>query len=81
MAAATTYQVAGKATATLADVTVGSAIGVSGRKQADGSINADAVVAGNGRGLFGGHGPRGGAFDGAGLDGAGLDPAVGDLQG
>jgi hypothetical protein len=80
VAAATTYQVAGKATATLADITVGSAIGVSGRKQADGSINADAVVAGNGRGLFGGHGPRGGGFDGAGLDGAGLDPAAGDLS-
>ena len=79
VAAATTYQVAGKASATLADVTVGSAIGVSGRKQADGSINADAVVSGIGRGLFGGHGPRGGGFDGAGLDGPVLDPAAGDL--
>ena len=80
VAAGTTYQVVGKATATLADVTVGSAIGVSGRKQADGSINADAVVAGKARGLFGGRGPRGGGFDGAGLDGAGLDPAAGDLS-
>jgi len=79
VAAATTYQVAGKASATLADVTVGSAIGVSGRKQADGSINADAVVSGIGRGLFGGHGPRGGGFDGAGLDGPVLDPAAVDL--
>jgi hypothetical protein len=80
VSAGTTYQVAGKDRATLADVTVGSAIGVSGRKQADGSINADAVVAGNGRGLFGGHGPRGGGFDGAGLDGAGIDPAAVDLS-
>ena len=81
VAAGTTYHVVGKATASLADITVGSAIGDSGRKQADGSIIADTVVAGNGRGLFGGHGPRGGGFDGAGLDGAGLDPAMGDLQG
>lgn len=75
----TTYQAAGKATATQADITVDSGIGVSGRKRADGSIDADVVVAGNGRGLFGGHGPRGGGFDGAGLDGPALDPAAGDL--
>jgi hypothetical protein len=78
VAAGTTYQVAGKATATLADITVGSAIGVSGRKQADGSINADTVVAGNGRGFFGGRGPKGGAFDG--FDGPALDPAAGDAN-
>jgi hypothetical protein len=72
----TTYRVAGKATATLADVTVDMGIGVSGRKAADGSIAADAVVAGDGRGNFGGRGPRGG-----GSDGAGFDPAAGDLQG
>ena len=76
----TTYRVAGKATAALADITVDMGIGVSGRTQADGSIDANTVVAGNGRGLFGGHGPRGGGFDGAGLDGPAFDPAAGDLS-
>jgi hypothetical protein len=73
----TTYRVAGKDTATLADVTVDMGIGVSGRKRADGSIDADAVVAGNGRGIFGGRGPRGG-FDG--FDGPVLDPAGSDTS-
>jgi hypothetical protein len=75
----TTYQVAGVATATLGDVTVDTGIGVSGRKRADGSIDADAVVAGNGRGLFNGRGPglRGGGFDGPLLDPAGEDLSQG----
>jgi hypothetical protein len=76
--AATTYRVAGKDTATLADITVDMGIGVSGRKRADGSIDADAVAAGMGRGFFGGHGPKGGAFDG--FDGPVLDPAGGDAS-
>ena len=73
----TTYRVAGAdgTTDTLADVTVGMGIGVSGRNRADGSIDADAVVAGNGRGVFGGRGPKGGAFDGP-----PLDPAAGDTN-
>jgi hypothetical protein len=73
----TTYRVAGAdgTTDTLADVTVGMGIGVSGRDRADGSIDADAVVAGNGRGIFGGHGPKGGDFDGP-----VLDPAAGDAN-
>ena len=72
----TTYRVAGAdgTTDTLADVTVGMGIGVSGRNRADGSIDADAVVAGNGRGLFGGHGLKRGAFGG--FDGPVLDPAT-----
>lgn len=79
--AETAYRVAGKATATLADVTVDMAIGVSGRSRADGSIDADAVVAGIGRGVFGGRGPKGGAFDGFdGFDGPLLDPAAGDTN-
>lgn len=72
----TTYRVEGVTNATLNDVTVDQRIGVSGRQQAAGSINADAVVAGNGRGIFGGHGPRGGGFDIP-----ELDPAAGDTQG
>ena len=72
VAADTTYRVAGVATATLSDVTVDMGIGVSGRKRADGSIDADAVVAGNGRGLLRGRG----GFDG--FDGPALDPAAGD---
>lgn len=59
----TAYRVKGADgdTDTLADVTVGMGIGVSGRKQADGSINADAVVAGNGRGILKERGHKGGA--------------------
>ena len=75
----TTYQVPGVATATLGDVTVDMGIGVSGRKRADGSIDADAVVAGNGRGLFNGRGPglKGGGFDGPAFDPAGVDLSQG----
>jgi len=67
----TTYRVAGVESADLGDVAVDMAIGASGRARADGSIDADAVVAGNGRGLgrggfdgfrgpkgFGGQGPE-----------------------
>lgn len=70
----TTYRVAGVDTADLGDVAVDMAIGVSGRARADGSIDADAIVAGQGRGLhFGG---RGGGFDGPGF-GRGLRPDEG----
>lgn len=60
----TTYRVAGVEDADLGDVAVDMAIGVSGRARADGSIDADAIVAGNGHGLGrggfdGSHGPRG----------------------
>lgn len=72
----TTYAVAGVATPTLADIAVDMSIGVSGRKQTDGSINADAVVAGPGGRFFNGHGPRGGGFDFP-----GLDPAADGSQG
>jgi Domain of unknown function (DUF5666) len=75
----TTYRVAGKDPATLADVTVDMGIGVSGRTRADGSIDADTVVAGNGRGILNGRGPRGGAFDG--FDGPVIDPAGDASQG
>ena len=67
----TTYRVAGVGgTASLADVAVEMKIGISGRARADGSIDADAIVAGNLRGLG-----RGG-FDGPrpGADGALDDP-------
>jgi hypothetical protein len=57
----TTYQVRGVENATLADVAVDMAIGVTGRARADGSIDADVVAAGKSRGFrFGGDGPRGG---------------------
>ncbi len=57
----TTYQVAGVTTATLANVTVDMTIGVAGRARADGSIDADRIIAGDGRGFGrGGHG-RGGS--------------------
>ena len=58
----TTYRVAGVENADLGDVTVDMVIGVSGRERADGSIDADAVAAGKGRGFIRGGG-RGG-FDG-----------------
>jgi hypothetical protein len=74
----TTFRVAGKDPATLAEVTVDMGIGVSGRARADGSIDADAVVAGNGRGILKGRGPRGGAFDG--FDGPAVGPAEGDAS-
>ena len=55
----TTYQVAGVEDADLGDVAVDMAIGVSGRERADGSIDADAVAAGTGRGFTRGGGLRG----------------------
>ena len=75
--AATTYRVKGAAATTdsLADVTVDMAVGATGRARADGSIDADLVVAGNGRGLL-----RGGL---GGPDGPGLDgfPGLGGFGG
>ena len=44
--ASTTFRVAGNKTAKLADVAVDMVVGVTGRARADGSIDADAVVAG-----------------------------------
>ena len=72
----TTYRVAGVENADLGDVAVEMAIGVSGRERADGSIDADAVAAGAGRGFKRGGGLRGfdgpavgpGSFDFPGLD-------------
>ena len=58
----TTYRVAGVENADFGDVSVDMAIGVSGRERADGSIDADAVATGKGRGFLRGGG-RGG-FDG-----------------
>jgi hypothetical protein len=65
----TTYWVAGVEDADLGDVAVDMAIGVSGRQRADGSIDADAVAAGAGRGFLRGGG-RGG-FDGPALEPSG----------
>ena len=61
----TTYRVAGVENADLGDVAVDMAVGVSGRERADGSIDASAVAAGNGRGFKRGGGLRG--FDGPGV--------------
>jgi len=74
----TTYRVAGADgdADTLADVTVGMAIGVSGRTRADGSIDAETVVAGAGRGVFGGRG-KGGGWDLPALEPAPEDPSAG----
>ena len=84
--AATTYRVKGAPAATdsLADVTVGMAVGVTGRARADGSIDADLVVAGNGRGmsrggLGGSDGPGFGGFGG--LGGFGGFPGRGGFHG
>jgi hypothetical protein len=57
----TTYRLAGVEDADLGDVTVDMTIGVSGRARADGSIDADAVAAGDIRGLGRGwsDGPKG----------------------
>ena len=49
----TTFRVGGNASAKLSDVTVDMAIGVTGRARSDGSIDADAVAAGNVRGFRG----------------------------
>ena len=67
----TTYRVPGVENADLGDVTVDMAIGVSGRERADGSIDADAVAAGNGRGLKRGGGLRG--FDGPAVEPGNFD--------
>ena len=82
----TTYLVAGKGPAALADVTVDMVVGVQGTANSDGSIDATAVVAGGRR--FGGHdglpgmmgdgpGSRRGGFGGpggfGGHDGPGWD--------
>ena len=56
----TTYRVRGVENATLANVAVDMAIGITGRARADGSIDADSVAAGKLRG-----------FGGAGRDGTG----------
>jgi hypothetical protein len=62
VSADTTYRVAGVENADLGDVAVDMYVGVSGRARSDGSIDADVVVAGTGRGVGRGFG-RGG-FDG-----------------
>ena len=67
----TTYRVAGVDNATLKDVAVDMAVGISGRSRSDGSIDAAAVVAGK-VGAFG----RG--FDGFGRKGFGRGDAVPD---
>lgn len=73
----TTYRVAGVENADLGDVAVDMAIGVTGRARADGSIDADAVAAGNIRGLGRGFG-RDGVKDGQGFERPGL--ALPDLS-
>jgi hypothetical protein len=70
----TTYRVAGVETAVLGDVAVGMAIGVTGRARTDGSIDADAVAAGNIRGLGRDGGRGNGGFGRPGL----VLPDVGD---
>jgi hypothetical protein len=69
----TTFRVAGTEDAKLSDITVDMAIGVSGRARSDGSIDADAVVAGKLRGFGRGDGPRIGGGDLPGLFLPGLD--------
>jgi uncharacterized protein DUF5666 len=61
--ASTTYRVAGKANATLADIAVGAIIGAAGQQRADGSIDAATVRAA----------PKAGRWFG-GRDGAGAKP-------
>jgi hypothetical protein len=68
---ATTYEVAGKSNATLADVTVGAMVMASGTKNADGSLTATTVRAftpgQGGPGMDGrGGGRHGGPWDGQG---------------
>ena len=74
MDADTTYRVPGVENADLGDVTVDMAIGVSGRERADGSIDADAVAAGTGRGFKRGGGLRG-------FDGPAVEPGSFDFPG
>lgn len=83
----TTYRVAGVTSAKLSDVAVDMAIGVSGRARADGSIDADVVMAGTG-GMFRGDGPGGfgggrGGHGGPGDDGfgPGFEPGFGPGMG
>jgi Domain of unknown function (DUF5666) len=54
----TTFRVAGTEDAKLSDITVDMAIGVTGRARSDGSIDADAVVAGKVRGFGRGDWPK-----------------------
>jgi uncharacterized protein DUF5666 len=68
--ASTTFRVAGTANAKLSDIAVDMAIGATGRARADGSIDANAVVAGTLRGFRGGNGPK---FDLPGIFLPGLD--------
>ena len=68
---ATTYRVAGVEDADLGDVAVDMAIGVAGRERADGSIDADVVAAGAGRGFKRGGGLRG--FDGPAVEPGGIE--------
>jgi hypothetical protein len=57
--ASTTYRVAGKKTASLADIAVGDVIGAQGEKRADGSLDATSVRAAAKPGKwFGGRGDR-----------------------
>lgn len=70
----TTYRVAGVENADLGDVAVDMAIGVSGRERADGSIDADAVAAGNHRGFPRDRGRRG-------FDGPAIEPGTFDFPG
>ena len=78
----TAYRVAGVQNADLGDVTVDMAIGVSGRERADGSIDADAVAAGAGRGFLRGggrggfDGPNGPAVEPGGFDFPALDEDI-----
>ncbi len=78
----TTYRVGGVATAGLGDVAVDMSIGVTGRARSDGSIDADVVVAGSGRGMFRGDGgpmePFGGGFGRGGR--GGMAPGFGGLD-
>ena len=66
VSADTTYRVAGVDNASLGNVAVDMYVAVSGRARSDGSIEADVVAAGNGRGLGrdGFHGPNGFRFGG-----------------
>ncbi len=72
----TTYRVADVEDADLGDVTVEMSIGVSGRERADGSIDADAIVAGDGRGWFRGNGFGRGGHGGPGGDGDKVNPSA-----
>jgi Domain of unknown function (DUF5666) len=75
----TTYRVAGVDDADLGDVAVDMAIGVTGRARADGSIDADAVAAGNLRGLGRDGLGRDGGSGGRGFERPGLAlPDLGD---